>query len=67
MIIIYKILYFQNLTPKKTGKRVIHRTFRSPKNKKSPELFMFSARNLDLSEVSLNTSRELEAYIIIKT
>lgn len=28
---------------------------------------MFSARNLDLSEVSLNTSRELEAYIIIKT
>lgn len=27
---------------------------------------MFSARNLDLSEVSLNTSRELEAYIIIK-
>ncbi len=31
---------------------------------KTPELFMF--QNLDLTEVSLNTSRDLEAHTIIK-
>lgn len=37
------------------------------RNKKHPELFMFSTQNLDLTDVSLNTSRDLEAYTIIKT
>ncbi len=37
------------------------------RNKKHPELFMFSTQNLDLTEVSLNTSRDLEAHTIIKT
>lgn len=37
------------------------------RNKKHPELFMFPSQNLDLTEVSLNTSRDLEAHTIIKT
>ncbi|CUY29429.1 Uncharacterised protein [Serratia marcescens] len=37
------------------------------RNKNPPELFMFPTQNLDLTGVSLNTSRDLEAYTIIKT
>lgn len=37
------------------------------RNKKHPELFMFSTQNLDLTDVSLHTSRDLEAHTIIKT
>ena len=37
------------------------------RNKKHPELFMFPSQNIALTDVSLNTSRDLEAYTIIKT